>query len=159
MPRKRSKKNKKLKPVENIFDLFGGDDDDFAGIFEGMSDEELQQALAEKKQGISSDKVRPLKDRLRTYPGVEAELDLHGLIAEEAERRIEFFIKSSRDKGLRTVRVITGKGLHSPHGRAVLPDVADLVIRRLRNEKIVLAARWKGKNIAESGSVIVYLES
>lgn len=157
-PKKSRRRLKKLKPVENLSTLFGRDEEaDFAGIFEEISAAELQKALHEKKEAAFIGGVRPLNERLRTYPRPEAELDLHGLTADAAEKKAESFLRNSRDKGLHTVRIITGKGLHSPQGRAVLPDVAEALIRRLRNEKIVLASQWEGKSITESGSMIIYL--
>jgi DNA-nicking Smr family endonuclease len=50
----------------------------------------------------------------------QAELDLHGLSGAEAEEALERFLREARDRGLRRVLIIHGKGHHSP-GEPVLP--------------------------------------
>lgn len=65
---------------------------------------------------------RRTADRLkRGRLAVEARLDLHGMGQADAHRALNRFIQSSYDQGLRTVLVITGKGLFS-QGRGVLRD-------------------------------------
>jgi DNA-nicking Smr family endonuclease len=51
----------------------------------------------------------------------EAAIDLHGLSREEAEVRLENFLRECSRSGTRKVLVIHGKGNHS-EGRAVLPE-------------------------------------
>lgn len=50
----------------------------------------------------------------------QAELDLHEYTLEEARRLVREFIDSCYAKGFRKVRIITGKGIHSKGGEAVL---------------------------------------
>lgn len=65
---------------------------------------------------------RRTADRLkRGRMAVEARLDLHGMGQADAHRALNGFIEGSYAKGLRTVLVITGKGLFS-QGRGVLRD-------------------------------------
>ena len=52
----------------------------------------------------------------------QAELDLHGLSAPEAETAIEAFVRDARARGLSKVLLIHGKGNHSP-GQPVLERV------------------------------------
>jgi DNA-nicking Smr family endonuclease len=52
----------------------------------------------------------------------QAELDLHGLSAPEAEAAIAAFVRDARARGLSKVLLIHGKGNHSP-GRPVLEGV------------------------------------
>ncbi len=48
------------------------------------------------------------------YPqNINAEIDLHGHTIAEALAITEDFLDVSEEKGLRSVRIITGKGLHS----------------------------------------------
>ena len=50
-----------------------------------------------------------------------AELDLHGVPAADAERRVMDFVQTmARLHAGRVVRIITGKGLHSPAGPVLL---------------------------------------
>jgi DNA-nicking Smr family endonuclease len=55
---------------------------------------------------------QPRRDRLPP----QAELDLHGLTAPEAEEAIEAFVRDARARGLSKVLLIHGKGNHSPGG-------------------------------------------
>lgn len=59
---------------------------------------------------------------------VQDELDLHTYTLEPAIGRAREFLADSFAKGLRKVRIITGKGLHSPNGEAVIrPAIIGLV--------------------------------
>ncbi len=53
---------------------------------------------------------------------VEAELDLHGLRVEQARQVLTRFLGQSRDKGIRCIRIIHGKGLGSFQKQPVLKD-------------------------------------
>ena len=54
------------------------------------------------------------------------ELDLHEMLLDDALSATRSFLDSSYAKGLRKVRIITGKGIHSKNGEAVLrPAVTD----------------------------------
>ncbi|MFH7319696.1 Smr/MutS family protein [Desulfurivibrio sp. D14AmB] len=72
-----------------------------------------------------------LAARFRSYPPPQEELDLHGLTAEEAEKAIRRFVVRCREIRLTTLRIITGKGLHSP-GQPVLPGVAEATLEELK---------------------------
>ena len=55
------------------------------------------------------------------------ELDLHEMLLDDALAATRSFLDSSYAKGLRKVRIITGKGIHSKNGEAVLrPAVTDV---------------------------------
>ena len=55
------------------------------------------------------------------------ELDLHEMLLDDALAATRSFLDSSWSKGLRKVRIITGKGIHSKNGEAVLrPSVTDV---------------------------------
>ncbi len=149
-----------LERDDDLFVLFGEEEEQesFAGMFEeSFSPEDLSKGLKEKKGAAMSGRRAALRERIRRYPGPESEIDLHGCTASQAERKVESFVLASRTQGLHTVRIITGKGLHS-QGEAVLPQVVEEHLRALQREKMVLACRWEGKIRRDSGSVIVYLE-
>jgi len=60
------------------------------------------------------------------YPrAAEAELDLHGLTALEAEAELLNFLAEAKKKKYARVRIITGKGLNSPDGRSVLKPLVE----------------------------------
>jgi DNA-nicking Smr family endonuclease len=147
---------------DDLFVLFGEDEEEppesFAGMFEEtFFHEHFSESLQEKEAISASDRVVTVRERIRKYPGPEAEVDLHGCTARQALQKVESFVFAARLQGLRTVRIITGKGLHSP-GAAVLPPVVEERLRELKKEKMVLACRWEGKSSRSSGSVIVYFE-
>jgi hypothetical protein len=52
--------------------------------------------------------------------------------------------------------IIVGKGLHS-QGKAILPDVVEKKITRLKRKKWLLGFEWEKKDKRKSGSLIVYL--
>lgn len=53
----------------------------------------------------------------------QAELDLHGVTAAEAISMVESFLRDSVRDNLVKVRIVHGRGLHSPEGKAVLKEV------------------------------------
>jgi DNA-nicking Smr family endonuclease len=145
---------------EDLNVLFGEEEprETFAEIIEdSLAAGNFQAGVQEKKEAAAGGRLLTLSERLRKFPGPEAEIDLHGCTAREAERKIESFVRTSRKKGRRTIRVITGKGLHS-EGEAVLPGVIEDRLRALKREKMVLACRWEGRSRTSSGSVLVYLD-
>ena len=97
-------------------------------------------------------------EKIRQYPPPQAELDLHGCTAPEAESKTESFIQTTRGRGLSTVRVITGKGLHS-EGRAVLPDVIEAKMRELKERGAIFSYRWDKGDKEKSGALEVFLPS
>jgi hypothetical protein len=94
---------------------------------------------------------------IREYPAPQEELDLHRLTGPEAQRKIEAFILYARNLGLLTLRIITGRGLHSA-GPAILPEVAESKLLDLKERGMVLNFRWDGKSKERSGSITVYLK-
>lgn len=69
--------------------------------------------------GVRRDQVRQLK---RGEIPVERTLDLHGCTVEEALGRLRQFVAECRSAGVRCIRVVHGKGAHSPSGAGVLRD-------------------------------------
>jgi len=141
--------------------LFGGEErrETFAEIMEeSLVASKFKAGIQEKKETTARERRLPIQERLRKFPEPQLEIDLHGCTAREAEQKVEMFVRNGCKKGLRTIRVITGKGLHS-EGGAVLPAVVEDRLRALKREKMVLARRWEGRSRTSSGSVLVYLDS
>ena len=67
---------------------------------------------------------------------VEADLDLHGRIVAEAVSALDHFLRDSRHRGRRCVRIVHGKGFGSRNG---LPIMKAHVDRWLRARSEVLA--------------------
>ncbi len=131
----------------------GGETDPcFADLVEeSLAAGELQQVLKEKAHDAGREtKKRP--SRSAKTP-VEAELDLHGCRAEEAAARTRFFLDRARANRKLVVRLITGRGTHSPAGIAVLPGVVSETLEELRLAGRVVDYRWE----KQSGAVLVRL--
>jgi DNA-nicking Smr family endonuclease len=150
-----------LTDEHDLYQLFGAKkkskQEDFGRMLEEFhQDKQLQLLLQEKK--VVSNQSTPLtvSERIKTYPAPQAELDLHGNTAPEAEKRTETFIENARRKKIRTVRIIVGKGLHSEE-KAVLPDVVEKKIIRLKRKNWLLGFEWEKKDKRKSGALIVYL--
>jgi DNA-nicking Smr family endonuclease len=59
----------------------------------------------------------------------QAELDLHGVTGNEARVMVSDFLHESVKRRLQKVRIVHGRGLHSPDGKAVLRDVVQDVLQ------------------------------
>ena len=122
--------------------------------FEQLLESSLKHHTGKKK---TTSKPMALKKRLKRYPPPEADLDLHGFTAIGAQLKLRNFVNSCKRQGYFTVRIIVGRGLHSDFG-AVLPDVAEDVVKALKQQNIVLSYRWEKKKKSRSGALIVYLK-
>ena len=86
----------------------------------------------------------------------EASLDLHGLQRAEVAGKIRFFLQDAIFQGWRVVLIITGKGLHSEAGEAVLRSEAE---RFLNEEGRVWAAEWgrAPRQYGGAGALVLFL--
>jgi DNA-nicking Smr family endonuclease len=91
-----------------------------------------------------------------TDPGPEKEIDLHGLTAQEAERKVENFLRTARLQGLRAVRIITGKGIHSP-GMPVLPEMMERLAREMKGGGEIRSFAWEKGQREKSGAMLIFL--
>ncbi len=110
-----------------------------------------------KEKSVKKKSPLPVKKRIKRYPPVEAELDLHGYNAIGAQVKARSFIHSRKHQGFFTVRIIVGKGLHSDLG-PVLPDVVEQVLQEMKKQNLVIWYEWDKKKKSKSGAVIVYLK-
>ena len=84
----------------------------------------------------------------------EEALDLHGLTVEEAVSELKSFILGCKLKGCYLVKVIHGKGLHSPGEAKLKALVADY----LNHDGKSLISSWRcaSPNQGGEGAVIIY---
>lgn len=75
---------------------------------------------------------------------INAALDLHGLTALEAEAALANFLADARSFGYERVRIITGKGVNSPDGRAVLKPLVETWLKDH-------GYNWRSAKISEGG--------
>lgn len=131
--------------------------DEFQGLLEASLAGKTKEALLRaKRDGGSGENPLTPEQAIRRYPPPQEELDLHGKTSQEAVDSTRAFVERSRYRGKRTLLIIVGKGLHS-NGRAILPDVVEAELARLRQEGRVLAHRWERGAKRKSGAIIVYL--
>ena len=87
---------------------------------------------------------------------VQASIDLHGLVADEARLYVAEFLADCKKRGIRCVRIIHGKGLGSRNREPVLKH-------KLRNwlmqKNEVIAYAQARHNDGGSGAVIVLLKA
>jgi DNA-nicking Smr family endonuclease len=75
------------------------------------------QRVEGRRAGVRPDVIRKLR---RGLLPIDARLDLHGLRADEAQEKLERFLREKRARGERCVLVVHGKGEHSPGGIGIL---------------------------------------
>ncbi len=140
----------------------GHGDEEEAAAPDNEPEEDFAQLLAESLKaqaqapGRRAVKPVPLKKRLKRYPSPEADLDLHGFTAIGAEARAKSFLQTALRQGVFTVRIIVGRGIHSPEG-PVLPQVVEDLVKALKAQKQVLSYEWDGGRKKKSGSLVIYL--
>lgn len=142
---------------QDLYQAFGVDEQSpsFAEeLDENLAKQDLDRIATEK--AASFHKPLTKHDKLKSYPPPQEELDLHRLTGPKAERKTVDFLKTAKTLKLRTVRIITGKGLHS-EGPAVLPDVVETKLEEFKSTGLIFDFRWEKKEKHKSGSVIVYL--
>ena len=113
--------------------------------------QELEAAQTFLRAGLGTDVLSKLR---RGHWVVQREIDLHGLIADEAHDALADFLVDARNRGLRCVRVIHGKGLTSPNREPVLKGK---VRRWLSHWDEVLAYCEAPRHAGGSGAVVVLL--
>jgi DNA-nicking Smr family endonuclease len=145
----------RIRGEEYPFGEMGHKSATFSELFDDSSVDEaaLQRELA-REAAI----MRKLREAgTQGYPPPQDTLDLHGCMAQEAEDKTLRFVEESRRRGILTVRIITGKGLHSPGGKAVLPDTIEQVLGLLKKEGGITSFQWEKKVKSKSGALFVYL--
>ena len=123
--------------------------DDFYPAHELESGEELLYL----RTGQSPDVLSKLR---RGFWVVQAQIDLHGLISDEAREYVAEFLGSCKKKNVRCVRIVHGKGLGSRNREPVLKH-------KLRNwlmqkDEVIAYAQAKPED-GGSGAVIVLLKA
>ncbi len=109
--------------------------------------------LSYVQSGIQKQVFRKLK---RGQYSIEAELDLHGLTRDEAQQQLNEFILEVRERGMRCVRIIHGKGYGSSnHGPVIKP----LVNQWLRKRNEILAVCSARPVDGGTGAVYVLIKS
>lgn len=105
-------------------------------------------------RGLEQGVVRKLR---RGDFSVQAHLDLHGLLKEEAKAELETFLVRCRQQAKRCVLVVTGRGLHSKDQVPVLKEALKRWMLTERFARHVLAFASARPHDGGSGAVYVLL--
>lgn len=102
----------------------------FADIYRQWEESHNEESAIEKRISISEKQIqhKATINELRRMK-VQDELDLHSYLLEEAVKETQNFLSQSAKRGLKKVRIVTGKGLHSPNGEAVIRPAVITVIK------------------------------
>jgi DNA-nicking Smr family endonuclease len=101
---------------------------------------------------------RRLVRRLRRGEfSVQAHLDLHGMTRDEARRAVERFVTTCRQRGLRCVLVIHGRGLNSKDQIPVLKQRLGAWLQRGKLGRQVLAFATARPSDGGTGAIYVLL--
>jgi len=133
------------------------DEKNFSELIETHLKGKNRDTMLREKSDRSRSEPVPLKKRLKRYPPPQDEMDLHGYTAKEAESRTESYLRNCWRNGLFTVQIIVGRGIHSPYG-AVLPDVIEDLLTRLKKDGVLLWFEWDRRTKSQSGAAIAYLK-
>ena len=145
----------KPKPIPKQFIL-----DEQQALADSLSDHyipahelETGEELLYLREGHAPDILSKLR---RGHWVVQAAIDLHGLISDEARLYVATFLNDCKKRGLRCVRIVHGKGLGSRNKEPVLKH-------KLRNWLVqrdeVIAYAQARKIDGGSGAVIVLLKA
>eukprot|EP01156_Anaeramoeba_ignava_P002228 Anaeramoba_ignava/a217859_18.p1 GENE.a217859_18~~a217859_18.p1 ORF type:complete len:392 (-),score=64.01 a217859_18:378-1553(-) len=152
--KKYDKKNK-WKPQEKDENLKKSkwDFSDIYNSWEAVHDDSQSieaKKIAEKKEskGISISYLRSMSP--------EAELDLHGETSDIAALKVSEFLNASRNRGLKKVSIITGKGIHSENGK---PVIKEIVLEEIRSSNIVREAYHPKAINGGSGAIWIIFKS
>ncbi|MFO0600062.1 MAG: Smr/MutS family protein [Myxococcaceae bacterium] len=121
------------------------------GDFEVLEDGERVEGAV---RGFDPNVMRSL--RAGGFP-VQARLDLHGLSREQARPALEAFVQKARIAGHRCVQVVTGRGLHSEDGVAVLRGAVAQWLSQGRPGKQVLGFCSAPAKEGGAGALLVLL--
>lgn len=88
---------------------------------------------------------------------IEAECDLHGFTAREAEQEVLRFVQGSQRHGRRWVLIIVGKGLHSRDGKPTLRDRVVGALSQRAPARFVVGFHTAPRRLGGTGALVVRL--
>lgn len=123
--------------------------DGYLPLYEQESGEELLY-LREGQSPVVLSKLR------RGHWVVQAQIDLHGLIADEARQYVANFIAECKKRQIRCIRIVHGKGLGSKNREPVLKH--KLRSWLMQKDEVIAYAQAKPSD-GGAGAVIVLLKA
>ena len=106
------------------------------------------------RQSSSSSRMRQLKSGVIR---IGRELDLHGVLKDEALRQLARFLTNASVHGHQAVLVITGKGINSPEGPVLRGAVGEWL--RSAGKTLVAAFSKAPREMGGSGAFVVFLRN
>ncbi len=105
-----------------------------------------------RRESLPRNTLRKLR---RGQFAIQSTLDVHGMRREEAHHATQRFLDDARTHDWRCVKIIHGKGLHSPQGIPVLKHRVDITLRH-NNDVLAYcsAPNWAGGH----GATLVLLK-
>lgn len=123
------------------------------GKFEGeVSTGPMHHKVSDSLQGGARRQARKTARRMGEP---EATLDLHGVAAADAIRKVEWFLDNAVFHRCRVVRIVTGKGAHSQSGPILRPLVENYLVGPGR--RFVVQWLQAPKNLGGEGALIAEL--
>jgi DNA-nicking Smr family endonuclease len=108
--------------------------------------------------GLRKDAPRGTLESLASAtPGGDAALDLHGARAADVEARVAKFVSQLHRRGVRRLRIVHGKGLHSDAGGPVLGDAVIDALTKGAAAARVLAFVTAPESQGGAGALLVEL--
>jgi DNA-nicking Smr family endonuclease len=92
----------------------------------------------------------------RGYWVIQAHIDLHGLVSDEARAYVSTFISDCKKRGIRCVRIVHGKGLGSRNKEPILKN--KLRGWLMQKDEVIAYAQARQQD-GGSGAVIVLLKA
>ena len=133
--------------------------DERAALREALSDEVdvaslllTDDGLSFRRSGVGPDVVTRLR---RGHWAIQSQIDLHGLTREEARTALADYVRQSRRRGHRCVRVVHGKGLGSPGRQPVLKAKVQRWLAQMAD--VIAFAQASGPQ-GGAGALIVLLD-
>ncbi len=133
--------------------------DEAAALKEALSDEIdveslllTDDGLSFRRPGIGPDVLSKLR---RGHWAIQAQLDLHGLRRDEARDEVARFVRQSKQRGFRCLRVIHGKGNGSPGRQPVLKQKVQRWLAQCQD--VIAFAQASGPQ-GGAGALIVLLQ-
>lgn len=114
---------------------------------------ETGEELLYLREGHSPDILRKLR---RGKWVIQAHIDLHGLISDEARLYVATFISDCKKRGIRCIRIVHGKGLGSRNREPILKH--KLRGWLIQKDEVIAYAQAKEQD-GGSGAVVVLLKA
>lgn len=121
--------------------------------YEKNTERDFTSLKTQKSEENQDERVKINEVRLMSP---EARLDLHGFTSSEAYIEAASFLKEQYYLGKKKVEIVTGKGLHSPDGRAV---VRDSVMDAIHDADFIRESYFPRERYGGSGTIHIIFKT